>query len=1189
MLIKSLELQGFKSFPDKTVLSFDKGITAVVGPNGSGKSNISDAVRWVLGEQSTKSLRGAKMEDVVFNGTSGRRPQGYAEVSLSIDNADRRLPYDGDEVRVTRRYYRSGESDYLINGAAVRLRDIHELFMDTGLGRDGYSIISQGKIADIVSTRSEDRREVFEEAAGISKFRYRKNEAERRLEQAQDNLLRLKDILQELESRVGPLGVQAEKAKRFLELADEKKQLEIGLWLQSMKRLSEVLRAQEEKLAIVQKQHSDAQAALEQIENAIEAAAAETGALLAQIDEVRRAAAQNEQEAARREGDAAVLRNDIVHHKENIRRIEEELNSSAVTGQELERALAERMEQAQKRREEAKKQQEELSASEEREKAAAAKLEALAEREKSVREELSLFDAALSDAKTAGTAAETTISEVQNRLQTACDEREAAVKRSEQLQRDADAAAQKVKECGQAIESQKNTVSGYELRIGSQKRRAEERRSQADQLALDAGSEQRRTKLLEELEKNFEGFAHSVKTVMQEAERGALTGIHGPVSRVLQVPPQFSTAIETALGGAMQNIVCSSESDAKRSIALLKQRDAGRATFLPLTSVKGNELAERGLEDCFGFVGIASRLVSCEDQYQPVCRFLLGRIAVAEDLDSAVAIARSYGYRFRVVTLDGQVVNAGGSLTGGSLAKNAGLLNRRNEIEKSRAAAQKLLAKAAAAKEDYRRAQEAYAADEAALLAARSELAAAQEELIRAQSEQSRLNSLAESARVSVGQLESVRSNAEARLEELEKARELAEQNRLEAQSRQKEAGERLAALESKRQTVAEEQNNAARHSSELRVMLVAAQKDAEAFETAAGELRRRSGDRAQREQELALQKAEYENKIVETQTRAETMDSEAQQLHRQASGAGQQIGLLTEQRLQKEQESARLRASQREKSAESENCGRELARLEEQKNSTQTEYDSIDRKLYEEYDLTRREAEALEIVIENTAESGRRLAELKGKIRALGSVNLSAIEEYKEVSERYEFLKAQVEDAENSRAELLALIEKLTDEMRRIFSERFTEINRNFSQTFRELFGGGDASLSLTDPGDVLGSGIQISVQPQGKIITNIDALSGGEKSLAAIALYFAIMKVSPTPFCILDEIEAALDDVNVTRFATYLRRMSAHTQYIAITHRRGTMEEADVLYGVTMQEKGVSKLLQLRASEVEQKLGLR
>ncbi|MGI6260797.1 MAG: chromosome segregation protein SMC [Acutalibacteraceae bacterium] len=1189
MLIKSLELQGFKSFPDKTVLSFDKGITAVVGPNGSGKSNISDAVRWVLGEQSTKSLRGAKMEDVVFNGTSGRRPQGYAEVSLSIDNADRRLPYDGDEVRVTRRYYRSGESDYLINGASVRLRDIHELFMDTGLGRDGYSIISQGKIADIVSTRSEDRREVFEEAAGISKFRYRKNEAERRLEQAQDNLLRLRDILQELESRVGPLGVQAEKAKRFLELADEKKQLEIGLWLQSMKRLSEVLRTQKEKLAIVQKQHSDAREALTQIENAIEAAAAETGALLAQIDEIRRAAAQDEQEAARREGEAAVLRNDIVHHQENIRRIEEELGSSAVTGQELEQALAERLEQAQKRRDEAERQQEELSTSEAKEAAVAAELESFAEQERSIREELSMFDSALSDAKTAGATAETTISEVRSRLQTARDEQEAAAKRLEQLQREAAAAAQKAKECGQVIEFQKNTVSGYELRIGSQKRRAEERRLQADQLALDAGSEQRRTKLLEELEKNFEGFAHSVKIVMQEAERGALAGIHGPVSRILQVPAQFSTAIETALGGAMQNIVCSSESDAKRSIALLKQRDAGRATFLPLTSVKGNELAERGLEDCFGFVGIASRLVSCEEQYQPVCRFLLGRIAVAEDLDSAVAIARSYGYRFRVVTLDGQVVNAGGSLTGGSLAKNAGLLNRRNEIEKSKVAAQKLLAKAAAAKEDYRRAQEAYAADEAALLAARSELAAAQEELIRAQSEQSRLNSLTESAKASAGQLEREQKNAETRLKELEAARELAEQNRREAQNRQKEAGERLAALESERQALAAEQNDAARRSAELRVMLVATKKDAEAFETAAEELRRRSGDRAQREHELVLQKAEYENKITETQTRAEAMDGEAQRLREQASGAGKQIETLTAQRLQKEQESTQLRASQREKSAESENCGRELARLEEQKNSTQAEYDSIDRKLYEEYDLTRREAEALEIVIENAAEAGRRLAELKGKIRALGSVNLSAIEEYKEVSERYEFLKAQVEDAEKSRTELLALIEKLTDEMRRIFSERFTEINRNFRQTFRELFGGGDASLSLTDPGDVLGSGIQISVQPQGKIITNIDALSGGEKSLAAIALYFAIMKVSPTPFCILDEIEAALDDVNVTRFATYLRRMSAHTQYIAITHRRGTMEEADVLYGVTMQEKGVSKLLQLRASEVEQKLGLR
>lgn len=1189
MLIKSLELQGFKSFPDKTVLKFNKGITAVVGPNGSGKSNISDAVRWVLGEQSTKSLRGAKMEDVVFNGTSSRRPQGYAEVSLGIDNADRRLPYDGDEVRITRRYYRSGESDYLINGASVRLRDINEMFMDTGLGRDGYSIISQGKIADIVSTRSEDRREVFEEAAGISKFRYRKNEAERRLNQAQENLLRLRDILQELESRVGPLGVQAEKAKRFLELADEKKQLEIGLWMQNMKRLSDVLRAQEEKLAIVQKQHSDAQDALTQIENAIEAVAAETNAILAKMDEIRRAAAQNEQEAARRESDAAVLRNDIVHHTENIRRIEEELGSSAITGQELERTLAERLEQAKNRREEEQKQKNALSDAELQEQKAANELENFAEWEKSLREELSMLDAALSDAKTAGATAETTISEVKNRLKTANDEYMAAHQRVEQLHEEADAAAQKARACQDSIESQKNTVSGYELRIGTQKRRAEERRAQADQLALDAGSEQRKTKLLEELEKNFEGFAHSVKIVMQESERGALSGIHGPVSRILKVPAQYSTAIETALGGAMQNIVCGSEGDAKRSIALLKQRDAGRATFLPMTSVKGNELAERGLEDCFGFVGIASSLVSCEEQYQPICRFLLGRIAVAEDLDSAVAIARSYGYRFRIVTLDGQVVNAGGSLTGGSLAKNAGLLNRRNEIEKSKAAAQKLLEKAAAAKEDYRRAQEAYAADEASLLAAKSELAAAQEELIRTQAEQSRLNSLMDAANTSAAQLEKEQTNAQKRLQELENTRLLAEQNRQQAQDRRREAEERLSVLQAERAQLSDRRTAAAQRCAELRVLLVATQKDAEAFETAAEELRRRSGDQEQRAQELALQKADFEAKIAQTQSRAEAMDEEAKALRQEASGASARIEELAAQRMQKEQQSTQLRASQREKSTESENCGRELARLEEQKNSTQSEFDAIDRKLYEEYDLTRREAEALEIVIENAAEAARRLAELKGKIRALGSVNLAAIEEYKEVSERYEFLKAQVEDAEKSRTELLALIEKLTDEMRKIFSERFTQINQNFGQTFRELFGGGDASLTLTDPADVLASGIQISVQPQGKIITNIDALSGGEKALAAIALYFAIMKVSPTPFCILDEIEAALDDVNVTRFATYLRRMSTHTQYIAITHRRGTMEEADVLYGVTMQEKGVSKLLQLRASEVEQKLGIK
>ena len=1188
MLIQSLEIQGFKSFPDRTVLTFDRGITAVVGPNGSGKSNISDAVRWVLGEQSTKSLRGTKMEDVVFNGTASRRPQGYAEVSLSIDNTDRGLAFDQDAVRITRRYYRSGESEYLINGAAVRLKDVNELFMDTGLGRDGYSVIGQGKIADIVSGRSEDRREIFEEAAGISRYRYRKTEAERRLAQAQENLLRLNDILQELADRVGPLGEQAEKAKQFLEFSTEKKGLEIGLWLITIDRLGDQLRSQEEKLAAVQLQYDDMGAELAQLAQEIQQTSDRVNRCAVEIDALRRKMTECERSAAQLDSENAVRRNDIAHYRENIARIDQEMQAAAATEAETAAARQQLEADADAQRSACRTLDDRIGAQTQTQAEMLRRLNDGTEQENRLREELAVIQSALSDARTADATAETTISEINGRMESVRAEYTAAQARRSQLEAQAADSQQRLRDQEARRAALDNTIQGYAMRQAAQQKRMNDRRAAVDQLQLDAESERRRVKLLEDLERSYEGFAHSVKVVMQEHTRGTLPGIHGPVSRILQVPEQYAAAIETALGAAMQNIVCASESDAKRAIALLKQRDSGRATFLPLSTIKGSVLTERGLDDCFGFVGVASELVSCDGQYQEICRSLLGRIAIAEDLDSAVTIARQFHYRFRIVTLDGQVVNAGGSLTGGSLAKNAGLLSRAAQIEKARKKADALARKADVERAQLKQLQEAYSADDAALLAVNAEKTALQEEIIRTQAEQTRLASLMEAAADTVAQRAAEQQKAEARLRELASIRAQARGNLTEAEEKRAGTEQALHAAERQKSEIQQQSAEADRQLAALQLERVTAEKERERFTQQIDELDRRSSDRAAHLQESAAQRAQWDAQIAEAEQQIAARTAQKQELEQQQLDAGAQIAAQSNARMQLEQAQQALRTRERDRAVAQEKCKGELDRLRDQSDGQQKALDEILAKLWEEYELTQREAREQAAPVPNPAQAQRRLTELRGKIRALGSVNVAAIEEYKEVRARYDFLKGQLDDVEKSRSELTALIARLTDEMKKQFTERFQTINRAFGETFRDLFGGGTANLSLTDPSDVLHSDIQIAIEPQGKIITNIDALSGGEKSLAAIALYFAIIKVSPTPFCILDEIEAALDDVNVNRFADYLRRMSDRTQYIAITHRRGTMEEADVLYGVTMQEKGVSKILRLPIGEVEAKLGI-
>ena len=1181
-------MQGFKSFPDKTVLEFNKGITAVVGPNGSGKSNISDAVRWVLGEQSTKTLRGSKMEDVIFSGTDVRKAKGFAEVTLRLDNTDRSLNKDSDEVSVTRRYYRSGDSEYLVNGESARLRDVNELFMDTGLGRDGYSIVGQGKIADMVSPKASERRDMLEEAAGISHFRYRRGDAIKRLAQAEENLVRLRDILSELESRVGPLKAQSEKAQKFIVLAGERKNLEIGIWLNTIDKTGEKMRDQEHKIEIAEASHKEAQDELSKIGEMIDKAADGTRDINIKLEEIRNSASGFEEKLSDIDSQIKVAENSILHNNETIERINRDKAAENETEQNIDAAVSAARECIQKAEEQiadATRQMDELSKQEETYRLSSSEF---SDRAAALSGEISALSVRLADCRVTAETANSSIEEIRSRI-SAIDESMGTRKDDYDalLKRKADAEAE-LKEIQDEIVSVKNAIDGYTLRFENRGKKADSVKLAIDEKQRELHKGQDRVRLLEDLEKNMEGYFGAVKAVMKESGRGALRGIYGPVSQLITVKDKYSAAIETALGAAVQNIVVDNETDAKRAMGFLKEHRAGRATFLPITAIKGRVLSEQGLDDQYGFVSIASDLVSYDNKYSEIIRWLLGRTAVAEDIDSAIAIAKKYSYRFRIVTLDGQVINAGGSMTGGSRVQNAGILSRGNEIERLKGSLASMQKELDGMLSDYKLLSEDASAAKAELEGAEGDLLRAKEENIRREGElklasdklasvSSGVKELLEEKETLEKRIESVSSGAEAARSQIDELKETLENKEKELES-----------ITGDSKTLQKNREEVASKAAEIRLRIVSLQKDVEANTDEITRLKNRKTGHLDRLSELDGEIREIEEKNDELRALTERLSADEKALKANHGDAQNQINELISQRDELEKQANDLRLHERAKSEERERLSGDIARLEERKIAMRNEYDNLTSKLYDEYQLTRREAAALEIEIDDYSLAAKRLAELKSQIRALGSVNVSAIEEYKEVSERYEFLSGQINDVETSRAELNKMIDDLTGKMAEQFREQFNRINSCFGQTFIELFGGGKAELRLEDERDVLGSDIEIKVQPPGKNVQNINLLSGGEKGLSAIALLFAILKVTPAPFCIFDEVEAALDDVNVSRYAQYVRRMTKNTQFILITHRRGTMEEADVLYGVTMQEKGVSKLLELKTAEMAKKLGL-
>lgn len=1188
MRLKSLEVQGFKTFPDKTKLSFEQGITSVVGPNGSGKSNISDAIRWVLGEQSPKSLRCSKMEDVVFNGTDKRKRQGYAEVTLNIDNSDRFLDFNGDDVAVTRRYYRSGESEYLINKASVRLKDINELFMDTGLGRDGYSMIGQGKIDSIVSSKSEERREIFEEAAGISRYRYRKIEAERKLKNTEDNLLRLRDIVTELEERVEPLHKQSEKAQQFLTYSEEKRGLEIALWLLTLDKSQESLKQQDEKISIARAQYDEAEHALLNIQSETEEIYNKNGAFSAEIENLRTQISQKDSEIADKKSLVSVAQNDILHSNKNIERINNEILEAEQSSDELEKKIKDKQDKIAVLDSEIIEKQKKYTGISEKLNVINLDSSKSGDVLQEITAELSMLTTQSADARVIDMTSESTIAELSARIEALEASKSEKASQITELEDIFKAYNDDIKETDSVINSLKNAIDGLQIKLASKEKKRNEFKAESEKLSLDVKEHLRKISFLENLERNLEGFSKSVKVVVNASKNGKLRGICGPVSRVISVPSKYGMAIETALGAAMQNIVVNTDEDAKQAIRYLKSTDGGRATFLPLNTIKTRELRENGLDDCYGFIGVASELCSCDEKYNNILGSLLGKIVIAEDLNSAAAIAKKYSYRFKVVTLDGQVVNAGGSLTGGSLNRNTGLLSRASEIEQLKKLTSDLQNKLKAAEKISEQISREYSSIEAELLGTRADLSNQQQEYVRLEAERRACETELNNSKLFLDNSESEIRDCKGRIDSLKESSIQAKKQLAELNVKIAQAEEKVNAITGNRAELTKKREELTSLLQNTRLEIVTAQKDIDALNSEIVFAQNTGSNHEEKKAELQKQIESIKTSVAQTEERIELLNNEIIAIENEQKSLYSKIDEINSQKDMLEKRSVEIRNFERDKTSERETSGRELARLEERKINIQKQYDDIISKLWEEYELTKREAEDTAIEIEDASKASKRLNELKQKIKGLGNVNVSAIEEYKEVSERYEFMSTQVNDVEKSKKEIERLITDLTKQMKEVFIESFDRINKNFTYTFKELFGGGTASLSLSDPENILTSGIDILVHPPGKIVVHLDALSGGEKALVAIALYFAIMKVRPAPFCVMDEIEAALDDVNVYRFASYLRRLTDNTQFILITHRRGTMEEADVLYGVTMQDEGISKLLELRSTEVAEKLGI-
>ena len=1190
MYLKALEIQGFKSFPDKTVLNFGEDITAIVGPNGSGKSNVSDAIRWVMGEQSSKSLRGAKMEDVIFGGTEKRSQMGFAQVTLVLDNTEHIFPrMEESEVAVTRRYYRSGESEYYINKQSVRLRDVNELFMDTGMGREGYSIVGQGKIDEILSVKSADRREIFEEAAGISKFRHRKEETERKLERTEENLVRINDKIAELELQVGPLRSQAEKAKKYLILRDELRTLEISVWLENLDKIKTDSIKLNTDYALAQQELERANAALDELYAASEQFAEKAHANDMEQERLRTECAELDAKRSEEDAAVAVLRTGIEHNRASIERVENDLRDQSGRAESLTAQIAAKHARIEELAAQAAELEEELRAflaqAEELARTAGeagSEVEALR-----AKEALAASDAA--DCRADVSAINAGLAELSERRATLEAESESVDGQLTEKRRAASASRRALEEAQEEADAVRNIISGHTLKMEGRVKREETARQKSIDLTMEKNNLDSRIHLLSEMEKEYEGFNKAVRLIMQAAEKNTLRGVHGPVANLMTTDKRYAVAIEIALGAGMQNVVVDREEDAKSAINFLKQRDGGRATFLPLTAIRGDVLREAGVEREYGYVGVASQLVQFDKRYAEIFNNLLGRTVVVEDMDCGIAIARKYSNRFRIVTLDGQVLNRGGSMTGGSVSRSAGILSRANELKELTARREALTEKLDAALREADEAKRDLNAAQYELDVAREQQRGAEDAVLRLTGEKKQYDMLLESLRARESDIAAELESITARTEELKKAaaareeeikKHEAEAARCRAESEEKLAGQN----ELKRDSAHLGDEIAARKST-----LAGFTAERETTERALGDLETLAQQMRGDEDGRRALIEDYRAKIKAAEEEIAQHDAVTASLRADAEKRRAELAELAEAKLTLEGERSANDRRYRECNELLSQTQAAAGRLEQKRVTAAMEEKQILDKLWESYELSHSAAQEQRIELESVPKASRRINELKREINGLGNVNVGAIEEFDRVNTRYTYLTGQRDDVEKAKEELLGVIENITSEMTVIFKEQFALIRESFQETFLELFGGGKATLELEDENAVLDCGIEIKVQPPGKALKTLSLLSGGEKAFVAIALYFAILKVHPTPFCVMDEIEAALDEPNVIRVAHYMRRICDKTQFIVITHRRGTMEAADVLYGVTMQERGVSKVLTINMNDMAKELNIK
>jgi len=1185
MYLKALEIQGFKSFPDKVRLPFEKDITAIVGPNGSGKSNISDAILWVMGEQRTKALRGGKMEDVIFGGTERRPKMGFAQVSLIIDNSGRIFDTESSEVMITRRYYRSGESEYYINRETVRLKDITELLMDTGLGRYGYSIIGQGKISDVVSAKSGDRRELFEEAAGISRYRYRKDESERKLAHTEENLIRINDKIDELKIQVDPLKEQAETAKKYLVLRDELRLLEVSVWMETLERLQEraiTINADWEK---AQTEQQLAHAQLDELYAATASYTDKMHEIDIEAEQSRTYLSENEARAAETESEIAVLENTREHNAERESQLLSEIDEQSTRAKALENQIAQRKSRVNEIKNELAELDRQLAAITEKLRANAAggdenrrKAAELLTRKSEMQSELAHCNTVLSMLSDA----EAERSRDGDRRNTETLE---AKRRGAELSAQLKDERKAFSEAKTQADELRNVISGYKIRVDGRESRLKKLEEERTALTIELSSVKSRFNMLSDMQRDYEGYSRAVKTVMREGGRGILKGVYGPVANLVKAEDRFSLAIETALGGSMQSIVVDTQEQGRAAIELLKRQDAGRATFLPIATIRGGELKRRP-EGERGYLGTAFELASFDTKFENIFSNLLSRTIVAETLADAVAMSRKFDHQLRIVTLDGQLINPGGSMSGGSAAKNTGILSRANEIKALGAKLKDLESRGADCAEKLAEADRELASAKFELQTAEFELAEKTESLRKCESGISGTEIMLREAEKVLEALAAAEKTEEQRREENEKRAESA-QSDIERLKLQIDAADRelqVLAADS------EEQENMGRELS-LKLSTIAEKRsslisESDTTENAIEQLKELYSDllsdgdaRCKAIEELSAEKERLS-------IRAAELGESLEETRKASDGIRSKLFELNSRRLEIEGKRTRSEKEAQDKNRELLDIERLCASIEQKKISVEMEEKQIIDKLWDNYELSRTAANQLRRPLEDFAASQKRISSLKRDISSLGTPNLGAIDEYERVSERYNFLTEQRDDVEKAKKELEVIISDITGEMKEIFRREFDIIDQSFRETFLELFGGGRAALVLEDESDILNCGIEIKVQPPGKALTNLSLLSGGETAFVAIALYFAIMKVRPAPFCVMDEIEAALDEANVDRFAVYMRKLTDKTQFIVITHRRGTMEEADMLYGVTMQEKGVSRVISIDLEEAEKSI---